>query len=107
MAFELRNETPLSLAAAARMLPPFRRGRPVSASCIFRWIVDGVKVGGKPVRLDAVRIGGRWITSVEALERFAAAQTPDFNAKPEPPTSASARRRQSEHAAKALEAAGA
>jgi hypothetical protein len=76
---ELRNETMISLEAAARMLPPGRRGRPVNASTIFRWIVDGTKTpAGAVVRLDGIRIGGRWLTSVEALERFAAQQTPIF-----------------------------
>jgi hypothetical protein len=78
MTIEFRNESILSLAAAARMLPPGRRGRPVSLSCILRWIVDGVKLrSGETVRLEGFRLGGRWLTSIEALERFAARQTPD------------------------------
>ncbi len=74
---DLQNEQPISLRAAARLLPPGRRGRHVTVSCVFRWIVDGV-VGpdGKRVRLEAARVGGRWLTSVPALERFAIAQTP-------------------------------
>jgi hypothetical protein len=68
----------LSLAQAARMLPPGRRGRPVTLSCVLRWVLDGVKTPAGRVRLEAIRIGGRWITSIEAFERFAARQTPDF-----------------------------
>lgn len=79
------EETTLSLIAAARRLPPGRRGRPVTLSCVFRWITDGVKLpSGDVVRLEAVRLGGRWITSVEALERFAARQTPDMSSRPAP-----------------------
>jgi hypothetical protein len=33
---------------------------------------------GRVVRLEAIRLGGRWLTSVEALQRFAAALTPSF-----------------------------
>jgi hypothetical protein len=77
VSIDLRNEKTLNLTAAARMLPPGRRGRPVSLSCVLRWVLDGVRLrSGDIVRLEAVRLGGRWITSVEALERFADRLTP-------------------------------
>jgi hypothetical protein len=77
---ELRNETVISLSAAAAMLPPGRRGRPVSISCVFRWITKGVRLpSGEVVYLEALRVGGRWLTSVEALQRFAERQTPATN----------------------------
>ena len=76
---DIKNETLLGLKAAARMLPPGRRGRPVSLSCVFRWILYGVKLpDGTTCRLAAVRLGGRWLTSVEALQRFAERQTNGF-----------------------------
>lgn len=76
---DLGRETPLSLTSAARMVPPGRRGRPVTLSCIFRWITKGVMApDGQRVRLEASRLGGRWITSLEALQRFVDAQTPRF-----------------------------
>jgi hypothetical protein len=76
---DLRNEEPITLAAAARLFPPTRQGRPISLSAIFRWISDGIKgPDGKRIRLEATRVGGRWLTSVAALERFALAQTPQF-----------------------------
>jgi hypothetical protein len=50
----------------------------VTLSCILRWVLDGVRLkSGQKVRLEAVRLGGRWITSMEALQRFAIAQTPE------------------------------
>jgi Protein of unknown function (DUF1580) len=74
---DIANETPIGLPQAARRLPPFRAGRPVSPATVWRWVVEGVKLlDGRRVRLEALRLGGRWITSVEALARFAAAQTP-------------------------------
>lgn len=107
MSIELNNERTLSLAAAARMLPPGRRGRPVTISCILRWILDGVKTPGGVVRLEGLRIGGRWITSVEALERFAAAQTPHFETAPSnSPRSATASQRAATQADRELERLG-
>ena len=102
------SERTLSLAAAARLLPPGRRGRPVTLSCLLRWVIDGVRVPGRTdrVRLEAIRMSSRWITSVEALERFAARQTPDFSNPPPMPRSPNARQRASERAARELEKHG-
>jgi hypothetical protein len=76
-ASRILSETTLSLAQAAARLPSFRLGKPVNASTVWRWINDGVKLpDGTTVRLEAVRLAGRWLTSAEALARFADAQTP-------------------------------
>jgi hypothetical protein len=83
-ATQMMSETLLSLAEAARRLPPGRLGRPVSASTLFRWIVAGLRVAdGRTVRLQAIKIGGRWLTSAEALTRFAAALTPSLDSSVE------------------------
>jgi len=80
MSIDLRNETTISLMAAARMLPPGRRGRPINLSTILRWVLDGVRLpSGERVRLEGVRCGGRWITSIEAIERFCQRQTPGLD----------------------------
>ncbi len=100
------DETTLSLPEAARRLPSYRRGRPVSVSCIMRWILHGVRTPIGAVKLEAVRLGGRWITSTEALGRFAAAQTPLATSGVQLPRSPSTRRRQSERAAEQLERLG-
>jgi len=105
---DLTTETPISLGAAARMFPPGRRGRPLTISCIFRWISDGVRTpGGERIRLEAARAGGRWITTAQAVQRFIERQTPDLEGD-RPPSPRSPRRRQqaSETAALALEKAG-
>jgi hypothetical protein len=111
MSIDLRHETLMGLAQAARRLPSGRSDRPVSPSTVFRWVHDGVKLpDGKIVRLEAIRLGGRWLTSVEALERFAVAQTPRLDETSEPPglpRSPSVRRRASQRAATELESAGA
>lgn len=102
----LTQETLLSLTDAARRLPPYRRGRPVSVSCILRWILAGVKTPAGVVRLEGVRIGGRWLTSSEALERFAAALTPNLADQPPLPRTSAARLRASERAEAQLQKLG-
>jgi hypothetical protein len=103
MAISLTEETLLSISQAARRLPPGRRGRPVSFACVLRWILDGIPgPDGQRVRLEAVRLGGRWLTSVEALSRFAAALTPVLREACQAPCSPAARKRGSDRAAKEL-----
>jgi Protein of unknown function (DUF1580) len=104
----LTSETLLSLTQAARRLPPGRRGRPVSISCVLRWLLDGVPgPDGRRIRLEAVRLGGRWVTSAEAIQRFAEALTPQLgDVSPDRLRPPASRRRQSERAAKALEEMG-
>jgi hypothetical protein len=81
----LISEELLSLAQAARRLPPGRGGRPVSLGCVLRWVLNGAPgPDGRRVRLEAVRMGGRWLTSVEALGRFAHHLTPHLGDLPAP-----------------------
>jgi hypothetical protein len=106
---DLTVETTISLSEAARLLPPGRRNRPVSFSCVLRWILDGVRLpSGSVVRLEAVRLGGRWLTSKEALQRFAEVQTPNLAPQQAgaPPRTSGARRKASERAERDLEEVG-
>jgi hypothetical protein len=95
---DLHNESLLSLDQAAKRLPAGRRGRPVSLSCVLRWILDGVVTPHGLVRLEGIRMGGRWLTSVEALERFARAQTPSVGDRPALPRMVKIRRKDAEGA---------
>jgi len=71
VAIKISQEKLLSLSEAARMLPSRRSGRPLSPSCIWRWINEGVRgPDGRTVKLEGVRLGPAWLTSVEALQRF-------------------------------------
>ena len=89
-----------ALAAAARLLPPGRRGQPVNLSTLWRWILKGVRTAssGERIRLEAffVRLGSRWITAaaLKPLSRLANALTPRLT-RPPPvvPRSPSARQR--------------
>jgi len=62
---ELGKEDLLSLAEAARTIPPIDGKRPHMSS-IWRWI----HVGIRGVHLEHLRIGRRVVTSREALQRF-------------------------------------
>jgi hypothetical protein len=91
---DLTTESPLSLNQAARLLPAGRRNRPVSLGCVLRWVLHGAKApSGELVRLDALRLGGRWITSRQALQRFAEALTPQIQGESSSPTRSPGRRR--------------
>ena len=61
----LHNETVLTFSEAAARLPRLN-GKKVHASSLWRWARKGI--GG--VHLETRRIGGRFVTSIEALERF-------------------------------------
>jgi hypothetical protein len=102
------SETMLSLAQAARRFPAGRKGAPVSLSCVLRWILQGAKApDGTVVRLEGVRVGGRWLTSVEALARFAERLTPRREGVGEPaPRTPTQRRRAAERAERELERLG-
>ncbi len=73
----------LSLPQAAKRLPPSRNGRPVSTSTLVRWILHGLLgPDGEIVRLEAVRLGSRWVTDEGALQRFVERLTPDMTKSP-------------------------
>jgi hypothetical protein len=66
----------LSLAQAARVVPAFRAGRPTHVATIWRWAAKGVRIGGgRVVKLETCRVGGRQLTSRAALSRFILAQS--------------------------------
>jgi hypothetical protein len=106
---DLTTETPIPLVAATALIPPGRNGKRTHLSTLLRWILNGAKgPSGDVVRLKAVRLGGRWMTSREALQRFAERLTPrvaDVASDPTPRTPA-ARQRSSERAARELEQIG-
>ena len=96
------------LSRACRRFPPHRQGKPVSLSCLVRWITSGVRdPNGVRIRLEAARLAGRWITTPGAIARFLAAQTPRLDGDPHPPPrTPAARQLASERAAAELETLG-
>lgn len=100
------DEQTFGFAEAARMLPSGRGGRPIAPQTLARWASTGTKgPDGQRRRLQAWRLGGRWVTSREAIERFMLALTPGSDDDTPEPTPR-ARRRDREHAARVLDAAG-
>ena len=97
----------VTLAQAAKSLPPGRNGRPVHVATLLRWVVAGTSSpSGEIVRLQAVRMGGRWLTTREWLEDYARRLTPTFGAEPPLRPSSSARTRVAERTARELDALG-
>jgi hypothetical protein len=96
----------LSLTQAARRFPPFREDKSVAPSTVFRWLYDGIRMpDGSRLRLEAVRLGGRWLTSGPAIERFISRQTPSLGPELNQQTTTSRQRsRSAEATEKELEA---
>jgi hypothetical protein len=59
--------------------PKHIASRPSTAS-VFRWVLQGV--GG--IKLESILLGGRRLTSSEAIQRFADARTAAVNGEPVP-----------------------
>lgn len=107
MAIDVATETLLSLPQAARPLPLGRNGRPSHPATVFRWIHEGARLpNAERVYLDGTRLGGRWLTSVEALQRFSEELTPPPAGAAPIPRTPTARRRASERAGKRLNRVG-
>ena len=105
---DLAQEQLLRLDEAAKVVPPSRGGRRTHLSTILRWIQRGARnPSGELIRLEAIRLGGSWKTSREALQRFAEALTPKLEGDPQPlPRTPTARARAAQRAARELERAG-
>ena len=105
---DLTAERLIPLADGAKIVPPARRGKRTHFTTLLRWVLKGAKgPDGRLIKLEALCVGGRWMTSKEALQRFALALTPrlDGNEWPAPRTPGQ-RRRDDERAAKELESRG-
>jgi hypothetical protein len=84
----LEGETLLTLSEVTKRFPGHKgSGSRLSYTTVLRWVINGCRsVGGQNVKLEAVRNGQRWLTSVEALARFnAALGQVDPAPKPESP----------------------
>lgn len=109
---EILSGDALGMGAAAKLFPAHRGEGRARPSTIWRWITHGARTAnGAAVKLEAARVGGRWLTSRAALTRFATALTPpssESNTTTTPPTrTEKARQRSSEAAVRRLTAAGA
>jgi hypothetical protein len=107
---DLQSEDLITLAEAMKRIPPARRGRKTHLSTLVRWITEGARApDGTRVRLEAVRVGARWMTTIPALQRFVERLTPAVDQPPAErgrPRSPTSRERASRRAEQALEKAG-
>jgi hypothetical protein len=100
---DIASEQLITLAEAAKLIPPARSGKKTHISTLLRWISQGM--GG--IKLEAVLMGARWMTSRESLQRFAERLTPDVEAEqPRLPRSPAARERANSRAEKELDRIG-
>ncbi|MEI7687619.1 MAG: DUF1580 domain-containing protein [Planctomycetota bacterium] len=63
---DVNAEAIVTLSQLAKKLPRRRLDRPVHPATIHRWRSPGVR----GIRLECVRIGGTWHTSLEAYQRW-------------------------------------
>jgi hypothetical protein len=83
-AVRLFTETMLSLAAAARQFPG-RNGRShVNASTVWRWTEKGVRTSNGIVKLERVRSGSVFYTTLESILRFKEALNAPAATRPHP-----------------------
>jgi hypothetical protein len=71
------TETLLSFPQAAELFAPYREGKPAHVSRLHRHRLYGYR----GVYLEAMRQGGQWVTSKEAVARFMAALTAKLDEK--------------------------
>ena len=74
----IRGETIARACEIPALLAKMGLGKRVARSTVFRWLTSG----SHGVRLDGVRVGGQWYTSVEAVRRFIAATTATATSEP-------------------------
>jgi hypothetical protein len=104
---DLNLEQPIGLETACKSVPGRCGEKPLHLSTMFRWIVKGVQgPDGSRVRLEAVKLGSRWMTTRQALQRFAERLTPRAQADASAGRTPGQRQRAAEQAGKELAAIG-
>jgi hypothetical protein len=106
---DVTSDDTLTLAEACALLPRGRNGSKPHLSTLVRWIQHGAPArDGRRVRLSAVRIGAKWVTSRSALREFVESLTPRLSSDASQmlPSTPRQRQRASERAARKLEEVG-
>jgi hypothetical protein len=96
MAIDLTTERILNLSQAAKYFPSYRGGKPAHVSRVLRAIQNG--------SLEGLRFNNQWVTSVEAIQRFAERSTP--TGRTTPADAPASRRRAIEAAERELDRIG-
>ena len=109
MTSRLMSETKELLCVLARDFRSNRNTGFITAGALWRWCSKGVQgPGGRIVKLEYLKIAGRFYSSRAAIERFIVAQQDEDETAPMPipARSPGKRQRASEKAAEQLAAAG-
>ena len=107
MGIDLAVEQGIPAHQATRLFPSYREGTPTHVSRVIRAIVRGsLARDGTRVRLEAVRIGGQWVTSAEAVQRWSERLAADPTTPAAPPRTPTARRKAIDAADRELERMG-
>jgi hypothetical protein len=99
---DTQTEQLITPSEVAKLVPPARNGKRTHLSTVLRWILKGVKTPTGVVRLEAIRLGGRWLTSRAAMQRFCERLTPIPEDGPSALRSPNARKRSAEAAERRL-----
>ena len=103
--YDLVNVEYLSIPQVCRRVPS-ASGKPINISTVHRWIHGGINAAdGTRAKLSAIRLGGRWLVSNEALDVFIGALT-GVHSEAAPIRTPAARSRAAEAAQKKLTAIG-
>lgn len=104
---EILGGDSLTLPGAAKLLPGHRDNDTLDAATVWRWVTVGSKTTcGELVKLEAARIGGRWLTSRRAIGRFMESLTPEAAPSVKPKRTNAERRKSADAARKRLIQAG-
>lgn len=99
---DLKSETIIPARKVPDLLGPIgRNGSKMHISKVMRGILKGLNGH----RLEAVRCGSHWVTSIEAVERWTQAQAAGYS-DPAPSSTSAASRKTAERAARELNAIG-
>jgi hypothetical protein len=83
MAIDLSSEIAISIAEATELWGRSRGGKPTHPSRVIKAIKNGTRVpGGGRVYLEGLRLGGQWVTSREAIQRYALLLTAAVTGRP-------------------------
>jgi hypothetical protein len=97
---DVTREEPIGLGQIAERLG-------VSFPTVWRWCLRGLPgPSGERVRLEAGKLGGKWVSSWPALQRFLLARTPDLDDEPATLRSPAKQMKAATRAGKALEKIG-
>lgn len=66
------DQDKIAVAQVCHLIPSARSGAgSVNPSTVHRWVHRGIRTaGGNVIKLEAVRCGAQWVTSLQAVKRF-------------------------------------